>query len=759
MGQATLEEEYVDHPRVQPEALEARTYQQVIAAEATAENTICVLPTGLGKTAVGILLAAHRLEQEPNGKVLMLAPTRPLVEQHRDAFKRALKVDTDVFEVLTGDTRPEKRAAVWKEIGAFFATPQVVENDIINDRLDLDEFALVIFDEVHRATGDYPYNFVAEQYLERAADPHILGLTASPGSDREQIEDVAERLGIDRFEVRTEEDADVAPYVQETETHWVEVELDKHFRRVKRALDAAERTFLKQLKSAGFIDSLDVQKKDLLQLRGELGSRMNEEDDPALYQAMSDVAACMKVEHALELLETQGATPLYRFLEKMEKDPGSKAAKRLLDDEDFANAMAVAEWMVNNGKEHPKLTELAELVREKLTQGETAIVFTQYRDTVDLIAETLNGIAHVEAETFKGQADGVTQQDQLETLDRFRDDDFNVLVSTSVGEEGLDVPAVDYVFFYEPIPSEIRTIQRRGRTGRQEQGDVYVLMASDTRDEAYYWSAKHKEERMQETMQALKAEQDDTDAAPSGVPDVADARDDTDDEASGGEGQATLDGFAGDDELVVYADDRENTVLKALTRRDGVAGRSTRLEVGDFVVSDRAVVERKTAEDFVSSIVDGRLFEQVRAMHDAYERPVLIIEGEDLYRHRDVHPNAIRGALASLTVDFDLPILWSGDEDETVDLLVALARREQEEQDRSVALRGERSPTTERELQAFIVSGLPNVSDTLAERLLEEFGTVEAVLTASETALQDVEGIGAEKAKRIREILTRRYDD
>ncbi|MFB6265843.1 MAG: DEAD/DEAH box helicase, partial [Candidatus Nanohaloarchaea archaeon] len=181
--QEKLEEDYVQHPRIVEGSLESRTYQEVIAASAIEQNTLVVLPTGLGKTAVGILLAAHRLEEHPNSSILMMAPTRPLAEQHRNEFSRCLKVDTEVFEVLTGDTRPDNREEVWKEVGAFFATPQVVENDIINGRLDLEDFSLVVFDEVHRATGEYPYKYIAERYVEEAENPRILGLTASPGGD------------------------------------------------------------------------------------------------------------------------------------------------------------------------------------------------------------------------------------------------------------------------------------------------------------------------------------------------------------------------------------------------------------------------------------------------------------------------------------------------------------------------------------------------------------------------------------------------
>ncbi|MFB6265477.1 MAG: DEAD/DEAH box helicase, partial [Candidatus Nanohaloarchaea archaeon] len=311
MPQETLQEDsHVQHPRIVEGSLEARTYQEVIAASALEENTIVVLPTGLGKTAIGILVAAERLEQSPNSRILMLAPTKPLAEQHRNEFERCLEVDTDIFEVLTGETRPEKREEVWKEVGAFFGTPQTVENDIINGRVDLSDFSLVIFDEVHRATGEYPYKFIAEKYVDQADDPRILGLTASPGGEREKIERVADNLYVENFETRTEEDPDVEPYVEEKETNWVKVQLDRNFERVKKQLEQAERKRLSKLKGLGLLDSTsNVQKTDLLKLRGEIGSKLGEQDDPKLYQGMSHVAACMKVEHALELLETQGVKP------------------------------------------------------------------------------------------------------------------------------------------------------------------------------------------------------------------------------------------------------------------------------------------------------------------------------------------------------------------------------------------------------------------------------------------------------------------
>lgn len=727
---------YIDHPKLHDEVLEDRTYQGVIAASAQDQNTICVLPTGLGKTAVAILTAAHRLKDRPASKILMLAPTKPLTDQHRASFEDALNTETGIFQVMTGDTRPAKREELWNEIGAFFATPQVVENDIIADRLALDEFSLVVFDECHRATGDYPYSFIAESYMKDADDPRILGLTASPGGDADQIKTVAENLHVDNFEVRTEDDPDVEPYVQKTSVDWHKIPLDRHYKRCKQHFEKAKKKRVKKLQKQGWLSG-SANRSDLLKARKQIQSKLSSSDDPELYQAISTVAACMKADHVLELLETQGTGPLYDFLQNMKKDPGSKAAKRLLEDEDFQNGMAVAEWMYKNDKQHPKLEKLQSFLEEKMTGDDTAIVFTQYRDTVDQICDTIADIGYIEPEPFKGQKDEFTQDKQLEILDSFRDDAFNVLVSTSVGEEGLDIPAVDHVIFYEPVPSEIRSIQRRGRTGRQEEGRITVLMAENTRDEGYYWSAKNKEKQMAQVLEQLKDDTMDID-----TPD-----------------QQTLDSYDNDedDKLVIYADDRENSVMKLLSQKDATV-RSKRLDTADFLVSDRAAVERKTGQDFLDSIVDQRLFPQLDRMKTQFEKPILVIEGEDIYGHRNIHPNAVRGALSSIGLDYEIPILWTEDEDETAETLIALAKREQEDQDRTISIRGDKQPKSERELQKYLVAGLPNVSDKLAERLLEAFGTVEAIMSASETDLKRVEGIGDGKASRIRDILSQDYE-
>ena len=215
-----------------------------------------------------------------------------------------------------------------------------------------------------------------------------------------------------------------------------------------------------------------------------------------------------------------------------------------------------------------------------------------------------------------------------------------------------------------------------------------------------------------------------------------------------------------EEKVKVVVDHREvpSGVVDEL-RQLGVDIEARQLSVGDFVLSDRVVVERKSVGDFLQSIVDKRLLAQAELLRKTFERPILILEGKGLYSRRAIHPNAIRGALAALAVDFGISILPTRDEKETAMTLVAIARREQVTECREVAVRGERKGLTLPERQRFVVEGLPGVSAVLAKRLLEHFGTAENVMRASDEELKQVHGIGREKAKEIRKILTSIYKE
>ena len=716
--------------------IESRTYQEVIAASSRDQNTLVVLPTGLGKTIIAVMVASQKL---PDGKTLFLAPTKPLVQQHKREFKKFLEIPEDQLQVMTGDTRPAKREKLWQEKQAFFATPQIVENDIISGKIPFEDFSLIIFDEAHRATGDYAYNFISEK-----TNCQKLALTASPGGDKEKIMEVADNLDINNFEIRTEDDPDVEPYIEDKEVDWKRVSLDNRFQTANKKMEDAKRTQLKELEKAGQLDSINnVQKTDLLNLRGKISSKLSSTDDPKLYSAISHVATALKISQAEELLQTQGVSQAHDYIRGLKNDD-SKAAGRALEDQDFQKAKSLIEYLKKKGEEHPKIDKTRELLKD-ISGDEKAIVFTEYRATADKIVEELTeeGLKPVK---FIGQQgdDGMTQSEQIETLGEFDDGDHNVLVSTSIGEEGLDIPSVDKVLFYEPVPSAVRDIQRAGRTGRQEEGEVVVLIAEDTRDEGYYWSAHHKKKNMKKTLKQLKNSEE-----------IEDRQKDNQRKLESYQNNEKENKEQDEDKIEVVADDRENSIAKELSRSD-IKVDKQRLDVADFIVSDRTGIERKEAADFVDSIVDNRLFNQIQEIQQ-FDQPLIIIEGKNLYHHRDISPEAIRGALSSIALDYRTPIIWTQDEDDTAETLKSLAKREQKDKDRQVQVRGTKSGMTPEETMEFIVSGIPDVNTKIAERLLEQFGSVREIFTATEEQLQEVEGIGEKTADKIVDYVTRNY--
>jgi len=210
----------------------------------------------------------------------------------------------------------------------------------------------------------------------------------------------------------------------------------------------------------------------------------------------------------------------------------------------------------------------------------------------------------------------------------------------------------------------------------------------------------------------------------------------------------------------IVVDSRElgSPTTRELSKYDILITQET-LSIGDFIISDRTAIERKTVEDFVASIIDGRLFEQISNLKSAYEMPVLLIEGESFETSRNIAPEAVMGAVASVIVDFGVPVVWTRSPSETALLLLSIARREQSKGERRPRIRMERKPESLAREQEFVVAGLPLVDTVLAGRLLRAFGTVEKVFLASEKELQDVEGIGRKISERIRKVLSTPYQE
>jgi Fanconi anemia group M protein len=820
----------IDRPLVEAGVLERRRYQLELAESAAAGHTLVCLPTGLGKTTVSLLVTARRLH-EAGGKALLLAPTKPLVQQHAEFYREALSIPDEEVVVFTGEVRPDDRGQLWGDARVVIATPQVVENDLLGNRVSLREVTHLTFDECHRATGEYAYCYIAERYHEDAESPLVTGMSASPGGDREEITRVCRNLGITRVEVMGEGDSDVSEHTHDTAVEWERVELPEEVTQIRDLLNGVIEDRLESLKELGVTNrtSSGMSEGDIRKIQAQ-AQRMMDADQSEGYKAMSLLAEVRKARTAVTYIETQSVESARRYFERQRNaarsSGASKAAQRFVSDPRTKKAMELAERYDDL---HPKFRQARILLAQTLgiEGGQRVIVFTESRDTAETLVDFLG--EHFDTRKFVGQgdregSDGMTQTEQQETLDAFRAGEFEVLVSTSVAEEGLDVPEVDLVLFYEPVPKGIRAIQRKGRTGRQREGKVHVLLAEDTRDEAYFWIAKRQEDEMEEQLRELKgvAGEIQGELAQASVDDYArngDSDGDSDadgggdgDTGTGSDGQSGLDAFgtpgdgepdtntntdadgetetetqtdadgatgAGSDagadeqlegtvatagrgdgvEIVIDQRELDATIARDLSTREGITTRLETLAVGDYVLSDRVAVERKSVEDFLDTLTGGdrSLFEQVRDAASSYSRPLVIIEGEGLYERRNVHPNAIRGALASLAVDFGVSVLHTADQDGTAALLESIARREQEESDREVDVHGESSARTLGEQQEYVVSSVAGVGPVTARSLLGTLGSVEAVMTADREALLEVEGVGEVTADRIREVVGSAY--
>lgn len=755
---------YIDHPLIKSDAIEARLYQQVLAADVLKKgNTMIVAPTALGKTIVATLVAADRLEKVKNSKILVLAPSKPLAIQHESTFKEFLTVPCSS---ITGAVKTDERVKRWEESQIICATPQTVESDLLKGRYSLKDVSLVVFDECHHGVGSYSYVYLASRYVKESKFNLILGLTASPGSDKEKIKEVCDNLYIQSIVVKTEEDNDVRPYFNPVAIDWVRVKMSSELEKIKAHVDKALKIRLKGLKNMGVIRTVSVNKLDILKARGRVQSAIARSVNPKkeCFQAISILSAVINIQHSQELIETQGVVTFNKYVARLRKKK-TKAAKSLIQDPNFGKAIYLAREAEKHGLEHPKLKKVTDIIKKELGQnGQTKLqsdryvkdadqksskimVFTQYRDSLEMIHQKLEKEG-IKSAKFFGQASrdgekGLTQKEQKEIIKAFKIGEYDVLLSTSVAEEGIDIPAVDLVILYEPVPSEVRMIQRRGRTGRKRSGRVKVLITNGTRDEGYYWASVNKERRMKHQLID---------------PDVLEELNSNAIERMENEKRVkVLDSTPKEELPVVFADTREGNskVIRHLSEME-IDVKVQAMAVGDYQVSDEVVIERKTAKDFVDSIVDKRLFKQARSLMEEFKRPLIILEGDDLYNGM-INPNAIRGSIASIALDFGISIIPTRNAQDTAAMIKRIAIREQSGEKTPIQIRTDKKPVNLWEQQLFIIESLPNIGPVNAKNLLEHFGTVANIINASESQLQEVEGIGKKTAANIRKVVDSKY--
>ena len=461
-----------------------------------------------------MMVAEYKFIREPLKKILIMAPTRPLIEQHLNSFKESFPDGWADMQLFTGKTNSSNRKKIWQTAEFIFSTPQCINNDVQKDLYDLKDVSLVVFDEAHRCLKNYSYNKIATRYKVQNENGQILALTASPGGDKTTINSVCSNMNIEKVEIRTRLSADVKPYLQELEFEKIFVEFPAELMEIKILLDGIYDDKINELKNRKLLFGY-ANKVMLLKLQNRFMSDLRKRKDGNTMIGVSLCAQALKISHAIELIETQtvGSFVEYmRGLYKQSSENQSRAVKKITSDVRFSKAYSLALSLV---KEHPKLYELRKIVYETLekTPYSKIIVFAQYRETINKIKEFLIEVESVRAGIFVGQAmkentrgvkTGLKQKEQKEMIEKFKSSVINVLLATSIAEEGLDIPEVSLVVFYEPVPSAIRKIQRTGRTARMSSGELKVLITKSTKDEIYYYSSYNKEKMMHKIIEDIR---------------------------------------------------------------------------------------------------------------------------------------------------------------------------------------------------------------------------------------------------------------
>ncbi|MDR0439198.1 MAG: DEAD/DEAH box helicase [Methanocalculaceae archaeon] len=738
---------HVNHFLIPPNKIEERAYQTNIAKHALDGNTLVILPTGMGKTTIALRVAVERLTI---GKILMLAPTKPLVEQHFHYFSQNLLLEKSNVTMFTGNIPPTKRIEIWKTVRLCISTPEVIKNDLIAKRYSLDDVSLLIVDECHRTVGNYAYVFIAEHYVTTAEQPMILGMTASPGSNQRVVTEICEHLTIDIIESRVETDPDVRPYVHEREIEYRMVDLPEELWLAQSILNGMIEERLSMLTNCGYhIPRRNVRTmKALNSIMAQIQSRIQQHDHTA-YTAASTHAELMKLKHGIIMAESQGTISLKSYLFRLKSEgtyeTGSKASKRLCADEQFKRLLALADnW---TRELHPKADAIVKIVLDQLTLDPNSriIVFATYRDSVSMLVNHLTE-AGVPTIRFVGQAShemekGLSQKEQIEAIHKFREGKYHVLVATSVGEEGLDIPSTDLVVFYEAVPSEVRSIQRKGRTGRNSAGKIIVLITKGTSDETFHWVSNTREKQMQKSIKALQNRNIPAISSPTVTPVVR---------------QITLADAAvratmftmGEKRAEVVIDNREisSTVAEHLNNL-GAKITQGKLPIGDYAIGDCVLVERRTIQDFVDTLVDCDLLNQIRDFSESTSYPILIIEGgsiTDLYELHNTHPNAIHNIIDLISVDFDVFLVFTEDAKETAYIIYAFACWEIEKTKNKRDERNfhcDESIHKYREELEYIITTIPEVEPKTAHKILATLGTLRTTFSTFTEELIQVKSV------------------
>lgn len=519
---------------IYPTNFEIRDYQYNIVERAFYDNLLVALPTGLGKTFIASTVMLNFLRWFPISKIIFMAPTRPLVAQQIKACCSIAGIPSSKVAILLDKTR-RNRAEIWNSRQVFFTTPQVVENDLASGVVNPKSIALLVIDEAHRAKGNYSYNNVVK-FINRFSDSYrILALTATPASDVEGVQQIIDNLNISKVEVRTEQSIDIVRHMKrktvERKTCYPSSEITECIELLAEGITPV----LNTAKERGLLDLTDPTRINFLQCMEISRKIVANPTIPEglkwsnyfILQLLGMVGQCYRRLNIYGIRSFQNYFN-EKFLEFKTKWNAKKSTNKLNADFYFSDPITtlmdrVEELLKTLTYGHPKIEalmeELDDFFKNHETAGSRVIIFTEFRESALEIVQCIekandNRKPHIfigqskEKEKFdvenfgkkkqKGQTKkkkderpstrsssenaqmtGMSQKLQKEIIKKFKKGVFNILVATSIGEEGLDIGEVDLIICYDSTSSPIKNIQRMGRTGRKRDGKVLMLFSSN----------------------------------------------------------------------------------------------------------------------------------------------------------------------------------------------------------------------------------------------------------------------------------------
>lgn len=497
-----------------------RDYQYSIVKNSLFNNTLVALPTGLGKTFIAATVMLNFYRWTKSAKIVFVAPTKPLVAQQIDACYNTVGIPRSDTTLLTGATAPALRVTEWEKRRVFFMTPQTLLNDLSHGYADPKSIALLVVDEAHRAVGEYAYAKATKLIRRFSKSFRVLALTATPGSKIETVQEVIDNLGISHCEIRTEESLDIRQYVHQRNIQQIVLDLSDEILQISKLFTEALKPMMERLTSQNIYygrNPMALTAYGLIKAQKEwFATRGRNANQGVQFMMRSVFGVLTSLAHSIKLLNFHGIRPFYDNLVDFRNDQeakgekGSKYKRQLIQHPGFQEMMnTVSQWLkMDSFIGHPKLTALTESVLNHfMDRGEASatrvIVFSEYRDSAEDIVRILNGHRPlIKASIFVGQADGkrnegMKQAQQLETIENFKKGEFNVLVATSIGEEGLDIGQVDLIVCYDASASPIRMLQRMGRTGRKRSGNIILLLMRG-KEEDQFAKSKDSYEKMQQ---------------------------------------------------------------------------------------------------------------------------------------------------------------------------------------------------------------------------------------------------------------------